>query len=229
MDLTVKDIAKRLNVSEKTIYRMVKGEAIPCFRVGGQWRFHEGEILSWLEDAKEVTKSFREEKHHGSEEAISLADFLRRGGIYYRIGGDSKETVIRESLHTIKPGAPPEEIDRLFTAIKERENLCSTGIGHGVALPHPRRFKEFVTPLSSISLCFLDKKIPFQSVDGEDVQLLFFIFPRNEERYLKIQSKLLRLLREPEVLSRLKEIPLREEIYDLFLRAEEEALGGGTK
>ena len=38
MNLSVKDVAELLNVSEKTIYRMIKDETIPCFRVGGQWR-----------------------------------------------------------------------------------------------------------------------------------------------------------------------------------------------
>lgn len=228
MDLTVKDVAKLLKVSHKTIYRLLKNEAIPCLRVGGQWRFKKEEIFSWLEDAKEVAPAMAgEDRPESSEEDISLSEFFQRGGVFYRIAGDSKEAVIRESLAAIKPGAPPEELERLYNAVMERENLCSTGIGHGVALPHPRKFKEFAAAASSICLCFLEKPIPFQAVDGEDVSLLFFVFPRNEERYLKIQSKLLMLLREEEILSKLKEIPLREEIYNLFLRGEKEKLGGG--
>ncbi|MBI5187031.1 MAG: PTS sugar transporter subunit IIA [Nitrospinae bacterium] len=227
MDLSVKDVAKLLKVSDKTIYRFLKNEAIPSIRVGGQWRFKREEIISWLEDAKESAAAANEGKElDDSEEGISISRFLQRGGVFYRIGGDSKEAVIRESLAVMKPGLNPSELERLYNAIMERERLCSTGIGHGVALPHPRRFNEFPSPLSSICLCFLEKPVYFQAVDGKDANLLFFIFPKNEERYLKIQSKLLRLLREEDVLAGLREVPLREDIYNLFLQAEEKTLAG---
>lgn len=226
MDLSVKDIAKRLKVSGKTIYRMIKSEAIPSFRVGGQWRFHEGEILSWLEDAKEVSPRFEEKIPAGGEEAISISEFLQRGGIYYRIGGDRKEDAMREAITLMKIGSSREFTQKLLSSLLGREALCSTAMGHGIALPHPRPFTDFLNPLSSISLCFLHRPIPFQSMDGEDVSILFFIFPRSEARYLKIQSRLLRILREDEVISRLKEVPLREEIYELFSRKESEIIIG---
>ena len=55
MNLSVKDVAKLLNISEKTIYRMIKDEMIPCFRVGGQWRFDRREINSWIEDTRQFS------------------------------------------------------------------------------------------------------------------------------------------------------------------------------
>jgi len=222
MDLSVKNVAKLLNVSEKTIYRMIKDEMIPCFRVGGQWRFDRREINSWTEDTRQF--SFGAEKGRPSvtdEESISVTEFLRRGGVYYFVPGNTKEDVILSCLDLIKTAIPQVDRERFFEAIMDREKLCPTSVGHGIAFPHLRLFKEFTAPFSSISLCFLEKPIPFGALDNEDVDTLFFIFPKSERRFLRIQAKLLRLLKDDEVLSVLKK-GSKMEIYEVFSRKEAE-------
>lgn len=47
MRLSVKDVAGLLKVSEKTIYRWIKQETIPCYRVNEQFRFNRSELLEW--------------------------------------------------------------------------------------------------------------------------------------------------------------------------------------
>ena len=47
MNLSVKDAARLLNVSDKTIYRWIKQELIPAYRVSGQHRFNQSELLEW--------------------------------------------------------------------------------------------------------------------------------------------------------------------------------------
>lgn len=46
--MTVKEVAKFLRVHEMTIYRMCKRKAIPCYRIGGNWRFNKADIEKWL-------------------------------------------------------------------------------------------------------------------------------------------------------------------------------------
>jgi len=228
MELNVKDAARLLKLSEKTIYRMIKSGTIPCFKLGGQWRFSKKELLSWVEQGRKDTlkgsleSTFREK----SEEDISISDILARGGVYYRVAGEDKGTVIRNSLRVIMKDASQEYIDRLFNAIMDREGQCSTAIGHGIALPHPRPLREFLVPISSISLCFLENPVPFDALDGQDVFALFFIFAKNEARYLKLQSKLVRLLREADLLERLNDLPLRPNLYEFLSHKESEVMGG---
>jgi len=223
MNLSVKDIAKLLNVSEKTIYRMIKDETIPCFRVGGQWRFDRREINSWVEDTRQFSSvSSEKTSSPAEEESISIAGFLRRGGIFYAVPGDTKESAVLSCLDRIATAVPAVDKERFFEAILERERLCPTSIGHGIALPHFRRFTEFTAPLSSISLCFLQSPIQFGALDNEDVHTLFFILPKNERRFLRIQSKLLRLLRDEEVLSAVKGVWPRDMLFEVFSRKEAE-------
>jgi len=227
MELNVREAADLLSVSEKTIYRMVKGRSIPCSKIGGLWRFSKNELLSWVKDSGVSPVAPATTSHSLEEESedISISGLLQRGGIYYRVAGDTKNEVIENSLTSIKRETSTEHVEKLFTAIMDRENLCSTAIGHGIAMPHPRPFGEFLSPRSSISICFLESPVAFDSVDGEDVYVLFFIFPHSEERYLKIQSRLLRLLKEADLLSKLNELPLRPMMLELIKAKELEVLG----
>lgn len=220
MNLSVKDLAEMLNVSEKTIYRMIQNETIPCFRVGGQWRFDRREIVSWMEDAREFQYKVFAEKHSiEDEESISIAEFLQRGGIHYKLPGNTKKAAILACLERIRTYIPQIDIERLFSSIIKRETLCPTAVGHGVAIPHPKSFGKF-TALSYIALCFLEKPIPFGALDNEDVDTLLFIFPKNERRFLRIQAKLLRLLRDEEVLSIIKRASTADKMYEVFSRKE---------
>ena len=223
MNLSVKDVAELLNVSEKTIYRMIQNETIPCFRVGGQWRFDRREIASWIEDTRAFSYKNAIENAYGDEESISVSEFLRRGGIYYDIMGVAKEAVIQTCLERIKTRIFQIDIKRLFASIMDREVLCPTAVGNGIALPHPGSFGKF-TASSYIALCRLERPVPFGAVDNEDVDTLFFIFPKSERRFLRIQAKLLRLLRDEEVLLAVKSIAhnttYMDEIYKVLSQRE---------
>ena len=222
MNLSVKNVAKLLNVSEKTIYRMVKDETIPCFRVGGLWRFDKREIHSWIEDARQFSAQTARGAMALDEETISLTEFLRRGGAYYSVPGDTKEDAIRSCLDLIRAAVPHMDVARFFDAIMDRERLCPTSIGNGIALPHLRLFREFASSVSSISLCFLNQPIAFGALDHEPVDTLFFIFPKSERRFLRIQAKLLRLLKDDEVLSAVKRVSSSDIIFEVFSRKEAE-------
>jgi nitrogen PTS system EIIA component len=228
LNLSVKDVAELLNVSEKTIYRMIKDETIPCFRVGGQWRFDRGEIASWIEDTREFHYDSGGRGAASDDEYISVTDMLRSGGIYHNVAGETKEAAVMSCLDCIKTAIPQIDIKRLFDAIIERENLCSTAIGNGIAFPHPRPFREFTASLSSIALCRLERPIPFGALDNEDVDTLFFIFPKSERRFLRIQAKLSRLLKDEDVITAVKRNTTADELYAVFSGKEKEIFRAGA-
>ncbi|MBI5140749.1 MAG: PTS sugar transporter subunit IIA [Nitrospirae bacterium] len=229
MQLSVKDVAELLNVSEKTIYRMIRNETIPCFRVGGQWRFDRREINSWIEDTRAFSAKAGIDKYSSEDEAlISIAEFMRRGGVMHSVSANTREDAIHACLAKIGGAISGLDTAGLFRSVMEREELCPTAIGSGIALPHPKTFGTF-TKLSHISLCRLEKPIAFGALDNEDVDTLFFIFPKSERRFLRIQSKLLRLLKDDEVMSSVKKEPDGEAMLDLLSRKEAVIFGGEGK
>jgi excisionase family DNA binding protein len=54
--LSVKQVAERLGVSESVIYRLAQEQKLPCFRVGGSWRFREVVIHEWIESQEQKTE-----------------------------------------------------------------------------------------------------------------------------------------------------------------------------
>ena len=50
--LTIKEVAKYLKVTERTLYRLVQEGKIPAFKVGGSWRFQLSDIEAWIADQK---------------------------------------------------------------------------------------------------------------------------------------------------------------------------------
>jgi len=130
---------------------------------------------------------------------------------------------------SIKTGIPQIDTGRLFEAIMEREHLCSTAIGNGVAFPHPRPFREFTASLSSIALCRLERRIPFGALDNEYVDTLFFIFPKSEKRFLRIQAKLARLLKDDDIISAVRGNMAHSQLCDIFLSKERVIFADGAQ
>lgn len=54
--MTVSEVARYLNVVEKTIYRLAQKGELPGFKVAGVWRFKRDDILRWVEDRKKNSK-----------------------------------------------------------------------------------------------------------------------------------------------------------------------------
>ncbi|HMK60561.1 MAG TPA: PTS sugar transporter subunit IIA [Dissulfurispiraceae bacterium] len=165
-----------------------------------------------MEDTRAFAYKTDDERITADEESISISEFLGRGGIYLGISAATKDEALRDSLERMKERIPDIDIKRLFVSILERERLCPTAVGNGIALPHPASFRQF-TRFSYIALCRLERPIPFGSMDNENVDTMFFIFPKSERRFLRIQAKLLRLLRDEEVIEAVKRPDISEDLY----------------
>jgi excisionase family DNA binding protein len=51
--LTIRDVAEYLKVTEKTVYGLAQKRKIPCFKVGGQWRFRREDLDDWIKRQQE--------------------------------------------------------------------------------------------------------------------------------------------------------------------------------
>ncbi len=105
--------------------------------------------------------------------------------------------------------------DNLFT----RERLGSTGLGHGVAIPHGR-IKGLKNPVAAILR--VDEPIPFESADEQPVTLLIFLLvPENaNQRHLEILSEIAELLSDKATREALQSAETPEALYGLVARWE---------
>ncbi len=211
MKLKVKDAAELLQVSEKTIYRWISQEKLPMHQVSGQYRFNRAELLEWA-TVKRVPVSPRLMEEQEDAFIPSLEEALRSGGIYYRVEGNDKESVLRSVVDIL---SLPEEVDRefLFQVLLARESLGSTAVGDGIAIPHVRNPITLHVTRPLMALCFLETPIDFHAIDGKPVHTLFTIVSPTIKAHLNLLSKLSFGLRTPAFASVIAGVGTREEIY----------------
>jgi PTS system nitrogen regulatory IIA component len=190
MQLTVHDVSKLLTVSEKTVYRWVRQGVLPAYRVNEQYRFNRAELLEWATSRRmSVSAAVFDEPESNATPIPGLGEAVRAGGVFYRLGGKDKESVLRAVVEHLRV---PDEVDRdfLLRVLLARENLQSTGIGDGIAIPHVRNPIVLHVPRPMVTLCFLDTPIDFGALDGKPVHVLFAMVSPTVRAHLRLLSRL---------------------------------------
>jgi PTS system nitrogen regulatory IIA component len=220
MQLAVKDVAKLLNVNEKTIYRWLKQGTLPAYQVGNQYRFNKAELLEWATSRQiGVSADLFQEPENGQAHIRGLLEALTLGGIYYRIEGENKESALKSVVGLMRL---PQEVDRdfLLQVLLAREAIASTAVGDGIAIPHVRNPIVLHVTEPIVSLCFLEKPIDFGSLDGKPVTCLFTLVSPTVKAHLYLLSRLAFALRDEGFRGIIEKQGTREEIYAAISRVE---------
>lgn len=197
MQLTVRDVSKLLNLSEKTIYRWVRQGVLPAYRVNEQYRFNRAELLEWATARRmNVSATLFEEPESNATPIPSLVEALQVGGIFYRLGGTDVPSALRAVVEHLRL---PDEVDRefLLRVLLAREALQSTGIGDGIAIPHVRNPIVLHVPRPMVTLCFLERLVDFGALDGKPVHVLFTLISPTVRAHLRLLSRLSFALHAP--------------------------------
>ena len=214
MQLGVREAASLMNVSEKTIYRWVKQNKLPAFRVNEQYRFNRAELLEWATSQRiNVSADIFAERDQSKVPIPGLSEALRTGGIHYRVGGTDKDSVLKSAIEVMPL---PEEVDKSFLlrVLVARESLGSTGIGDGIAIPHVRNPIVMHIPRPMITLCFLEHAIDFGALDGKPVHTLFTMVSPTVSAHLSLLSRLAFALRHPPFVEVIARQGSREQITE---------------
>ena len=213
MQLVVKDVARLFNVSEKTVYRWIDQGILPAYRINDQYRFNRAELLEWATSRRmNVSPDIFAEPESSATPLPSLVEALQAGGIFYRIGGTEKESVLRAVVETLRL---PEEVDRgfLLRVLLARETLESTGIGDGIAIPHVRNPVVLHVARPLITLCFLEHAVEFGALDGKPVSIVFSLISPTVRAHLRLLSRLSFALQDPRFKTVLQRQGARDDIF----------------
>lgn len=201
MKLEMKDVAKSLDLPVGTIERWIRQGRIPIKCRGDLCVFDKLAMKRW---AKHHNLSFfLAEKNNGapglsaSDALENLSSSIRRGGVVKNINGETTETVFKEVVNTLD-GLEENEKEELFERLLQREELVSTGIGKGVAIPHPRAPMPEIFKSPIILTCFLENSIDYGAIDDQPVFIMFFLLSPNTECHLHLLSRLSFCLRDSE-------------------------------
>ena len=155
---------------------------------------------------------------------MNLTDFVHADAIIPDLKADSKEAAIREmvaSLKSAKHIAAGDE-DSIVTAILKREELGSTGIGRGIAVPHTKN--PSVSELTA-TIAISKSGVDFDSLDGEAVHILFLLVspPDKPGEHLRALETVARQLRDDDFCNFLKQSEDAESIVELLKEADEKS------
>ncbi len=157
---------------------------------------------------------------------MKFADFVSRESVKAELQAFDKESVIREMVQSLADAEkiPADEFESIVKAILTREELGSTGIGRGVAVPHTKHPSvERLIGTVGISPPGVD----FNSLDGEKVELLFLLVspPDRPGDHLRALENISRQLRDDTFCRFLKDVKSDAEILQLLDEADQNQFG----
>ncbi|HUY87274.1 MAG TPA: PTS sugar transporter subunit IIA [Pirellulales bacterium] len=226
MQLTLRDIARLMQVPERTVHRWVQDESLPARLVGGQYRFNPSELFEWASQQRlAVPEELLVEQGQAHCDSESLAGALTAGGVLFDVPGGDRRAALSAVVERLRL---PDGFDRrrLLDLFLHREAQGSTAVGDGIAIPHPRYPVVLSVPSTSATLCFLSHPIDFAAADGKPVDTLFVLVSPTVRSHLKVLSQLAAALRGEEFRQLVRRKATADEIVGAAVRCQNAAANG---
>jgi nitrogen PTS system EIIA component len=143
---------------------------------------------------------------------MKILDLIQRDTVVPHLKGRTKPQILRELAANLVAQRPELDREQVTRVLIEREDLASTAIGEGVAIPHGK-----LPGVAQITACLGRVKggIDFDSMDGQPTYLFFvLVAPENSTgAHLKALARISRLFKDPEFRQRLLAAEGAEEMY----------------
>jgi len=202
--MNVQQVAAYLHLDQREVRKLASRGQIPCRKVGGDFQFRKGDLDHWVE--QQMPSLGRErlagiEKgvsaHHGFDhESLLVTPLIPPGGIAVPLHGRTKEGVLRDLVDLADACGMVYVRQDLLEEVRKREELCSTAIAPGVALPHPRHPLPYDIAASFVVVGLAPGGIPFGAEDGGLTNLFFLICCKDDRTHLHVLTRLGRMLHD---------------------------------
>ena len=147
---------------------------------------------------------------------MQLEEILTPERCHCRLNGVSKKRLLTNASELIAANVPALEADDIFDALMAREQLGSTGIGNGIAIPHCR------VPLCQDivgTMITLSEPIDFEAIDGKPVDLFFVLIvpEKKTDEHIKTLARLAELFNEEDFCYTLRHTHDSEDLYNIAI------------
>jgi fructose-specific phosphotransferase system IIA component len=151
---------------------------------------------------------------------MKVSELLNPGVIISDLKGNKKEEVINELIDLFKSDSRVQDVEKVRSAVLDREKIMSTGVGKGFAIPHGK-----TNSITDIIAAFGKTKNPvdYDALDNQPVHLVFLLVGKDNlvSKHIKLLSRISRMMNKDEFRNRLLEAETAEEILDIFHKEEE--------
>lgn len=145
---------------------------------------------------------------------MQLREFFNEDAIALELQGSTKDEILKELIALL--GLDDKSQGILFKMLKRRENLGSTGIGKGIAIPHCR---SLVVNKLRVAFGRRSEPVDYKAIDDQPVRYFFLIVAPPLEvsnQYLPVLGKIAGFVKEPDVSARLAEVETPKEFLALL-------------
>jgi PTS system nitrogen regulatory IIA component len=208
MRLDLKTFAAALSITSDTAERWIRQGRIPVrikenqcvFSLSSIQKWANANNLTYIPPGAEIQPALE-----GQVDNLRVA--MARGGVYYDIKGDSAVEVIRAGVKCITCFDTQGQKETLHESLLAREEMMSTGIGKGVAIPHPRTPLDYGEIPAFITTCFLKNPVDYKAVDHQPVSVLFLLICPSSKSHLQLLARLSFCLRDEAFIEFLNQPP----------------------
>jgi excisionase family DNA binding protein len=223
--LTLKEMAQILKMNERTVLKMAQTGAIPAAKIGSQWRFKMDLVDRWLEDAmlgRQGTSATSTVQR--TIPAMAIAQMLDERLVKLELERTSKTEVLAELVRLLVKAGYLEQADGFLRKLLDREELMTTGLGDGVAFPHPREPQSSLFEQPRLAVGLSSRGIDYDALDGRPVHALFLICASDDRAHLRILALLTSIVRAVDVVGDLLKAGSEKEVTELFDRWDRQLL-----
>lgn len=208
--LTIEEVAKYLRVSDRTVYDWAQKGEIPAGKIGMVWRFKKSDVENWVNERLSSNSASKKQ-----ESNIQVKNILSPNRVKF-ITQTSKRDALIELAKVLGTAPQIKREEELVTEILKREDLMSTAIGRGIAIPHVR-LSSVTDLVMAVGVC-KTPLLDFSTVDDKPVNLLIMIAAAYNQHayYLQTISFFSAKLRDPEIREKIVSSNDENEVYNLL-------------
>lgn len=209
--LTIEEVASYLRVSDRTVYDWAQKGEIPAGKIGTVWRFKKSEVEKWVNERLSSGPSSKK-----VVEEVQMKNILSPDRVVF-INQSSKRDALVELSNVLATAPQVKNGSELLSEILKREELMSTGIGRGIAIPHVR-LSSVTDLVVAVGVCKSTIE-DFQTIDDVPVNILIMIAAAYNQHsyYLKTLSHFSSKLKNTELRDTITKASTPREVYDLIV------------
>jgi PTS system nitrogen regulatory IIA component len=227
--MDIEQLAAYLSRDAREVGKLASRGVLPGRKVAGEWRFARAEINHWLEGRLHEYTSEElealESAHTAEVEEPLLAGLLSEERIAVPLPASTRSSVLRELVKVAQSAWFVYDSDAIHEAICQREEMGSTAMPSGVAIPHPHRpLGDAVIGESLVVFGKTPRGIPFNGPRGVLTDLFFLVCCTDNRTHLRVMARLSRLMLREGMIAQLRSTETALEAYELLTTAESELL-----
>lgn len=222
MDL--EQVASYLQRDAREVSKLASRGHLPGKKISGVWRFARAEINYWIETQLHGYTEEQLTALEATAEEPLVSTLLSEATMAVPLPASTRASVLKELINLAEQTWQVYDPEAILTAIRDREELGSTALECGIAIPHPHRPLPAALGESILAFGRTASAIPFGGNHGGMTDIFFLVCCRDHKTHLGVLARLSRMMLRPEFVEELRAAGSVAETYRAIQAAERELL-----